>query len=82
MSGIRITDAVLYPNPGREYLKVRTALKNCRLYLHDINGREVLSAPLTDHITSVSTTSLTAGSYPYKVVQNKKEIISGIWIKK
>jgi len=80
-STIQIKDVLVYPNPGKEKLMVRTALKNCIIRLFDMKGIEVLRKPLTSHITEFNTSLLTSGTYVYVVEQNKKIVDNGKWIK-
>ena len=80
-SNIQIKDVLVYPNPGKEKLVIRTALKNCVIHLFDMKGLEVLNKPLTRHITEINTQLLTSGTYVYVVQQNKRIIDKGKWIK-
>lgn len=78
---LRISEAVVYPNPGIECINVRTGLKDCNFILFDSFGRIFMADPLTQHISTFSTKSLPSGSYHYVVKQKKKIVISGTWIK-
>lgn len=80
-SGITISDAIIYPNPGSSVINIRTALKECVFHLYDNWGRPILSRPLLNNVTSISTNTLTIGNYYYSINSKDKTIISGIWIK-
>ncbi len=80
-STIQIKDVLVYPNPGKEKLMVRTALKNCIIRLFDMNGAEILLQPLDSHITEINTRQLTPGTYVYVIQQNNKIVDKGKWIK-
>lgn len=80
-SSITISDAIIYPNPGSNVINVRTALKGCVFHLYDNWGRPILSRPLLNNITSISTNTISKGNYYYTVNIKEKTIISGIWIK-
>jgi len=80
-SGIQIKDAIVYPNPGRDKLYVRTALKNCIIRLYDMSATEVLTAPIDRHITEINTWRLKSGAYVYIIEQNDRVVEKGKWIK-
>ncbi len=80
-SGIQIKDAIVYPNPGRDKLYVRTALKNCIIRLYDMNATEVLTAPINRHVTEINTWRLKSGAYVYIIEQNDRVVDKGKWIK-
>lgn len=78
---IQVKDVLLYPNPGKDRLKVRTALKDCIIHLFDMNGKLVLTAQLSEHINTLDVSGLPAGNYSYQVIQKQKTIENGKWIK-
>ena len=80
-SGIQIKDALVYPNPGRDMLYVRTALKNCTINLYDMNAKKVLTTPIDRHITGINSNGLPAGKYIYVIQQNNRIVDKGKWIK-
>ncbi len=80
-STIQIKEALVYPNPGKEKLMVRTALKNCVIRLYDMKGIVVLTQPLDRHITEINTRQLTPGTYVYVIEQNNRVVDNGKWIK-
>lgn len=80
-SEIQIKDALVYPNPGNEKLKVRTALKNCSLHLYNTNGLKLLTQSLDRQENQILTDWLQIGTYIYVIEQNNKIVDSGKWIK-
>lgn len=79
---IQIHDVFVYPNPGNEYLQIRTALKNSIFYLFNLEGQKVITQPLNKHVTVINTSSLSQGTYVYHIVKDNTAIESGKWIKK
>jgi hypothetical protein len=80
-NNVKVSTAIVYPNPGNEIINIRTALKGCIFNLFDTFGRQILKKPMPDRITTVKTNTLSKGTYYYSVTDNNKTIISGTWIK-
>ena len=78
---IKLLDAIVYPNPGKESLNVRTALKGCTFRLLDMQGKQIIKKDLTNLVTSIYTRNLPTGSYTYMIRKNNTLIESGVWIK-
>ncbi|MBC8489480.1 MAG: T9SS type A sorting domain-containing protein [Bacteroidetes bacterium] len=75
-----VTDIIIYPNPGNDFIKINTALKNLNFYLFDIKGDQIMEKEF-DKSVSISTSHLSSGIYFYSIWRNGKEIKSGKWIK-
>ena len=75
------TMAVAYPNPGKDVLNIRTALKNARVEVYDMSGRMIYRQEITRDVTSVNAEGWSSGSYVWKVISNNIEAESGKWIK-
>lgn len=73
--------ALVYPNPGGNEMLVRTTLENACIELFDLQGKLIEKQLLNDKTTTINTSRLQAGTYLYKIVQNKEIIESGKWIK-
>ena len=73
--------AMAYPNPGVNTLNIRTALKNARVEVYDINGRLIHSQALTENVTGINAGEWAEGVYVWKVMADGKEAESGKWIK-
>jgi len=80
-SKIQIKEVLVFPNPGKEKLIIRTALKNCILNIYNTSGIKLLTAPINNHINQIMTDWLPVGTYVYIIEQNKKVIETGKWIK-
>jgi hypothetical protein len=78
---IKVSKALVYPNPGIEKLMVRTALKNCTFKLYNASGAKVLSQSLDNLITQIITSGFKTGTYFYVIEQNESIVESGKWIK-
>lgn len=73
--------AMIYPNPGKNVLNIRTRLKDARVEVYDMNGRMIHKQEITDNITSINTERWPTGAYIWKVMADGKEAKSGKWIK-
>ena len=47
---------------------------NCVLRLYDINGKEILSSPITDTLATFDTSSMKAGYYILQVIVNEGNV--------
>ena len=73
--------AMAYPNPGVNTLNIRTALKNARVEVYDLNGRLIHSQTLTENVAGINAGEWAEGVYVWKVMADGKEAESGKWIK-
>ncbi|MCD4725924.1 MAG: T9SS type A sorting domain-containing protein [Bacteroidales bacterium] len=74
-------DALIYPNPGKDYINIRTTLKNYCFELFDITGNLVINQAINNHITQINTKHLLTGTYVYFIRNKNTKIQSGKWIK-
>ncbi|MFA5419099.1 MAG: T9SS type A sorting domain-containing protein [Bacteroidales bacterium] len=81
--GIKMHEAIVYPNPGNEEIKVRIAVqhKQSLFELFDLNGRLVLKENFTGTEGTVNTTFLPSGTYIYKITTEDGLYESGKWVK-
>ena len=56
-----------YPNPGKDVLNIRTALKNARVEVYDMNGRMVYGREITENVTAIDAGDWAEGVYVWKV---------------
>jgi hypothetical protein len=79
----KVHEIILYPNPGRGYLNIRTAIQNLggKFYLFDINGKLIFQKTISDRFTQINTNTLSTGTYIYSYIYKNKEVGSGKWIK-
>lgn len=78
---ISIYDAIIYPNPGKNYFIVRTQLKNCIIQIYNQKGEQIVRENLDGLTTYINLQYIESGYYPYSITQNGKLINSGVWIK-
>ncbi len=79
-----VHDLLLYPNPGKDILQIRTGTQSTGgiLKLFDITRKDILQTKIREANTTVNTSSLPAGIYIYTYTLNGKTIETGKWIKK
>ena len=78
--------AVVYPNPGKDVLNIRTALQNAHVEIYDLSGKLIHNQQITDNITAINTSAWPSGSYVWRVVAGTStgsviEAETGKWIK-
>jgi hypothetical protein len=66
-----------YPNPGKDVLNIRTALKYARVEVYGTNGRLIHSQTLTENVTAIDTGGWADGVYVWKVISNGEETETG-----
>jgi len=81
--GIEMREALVFPNPGTDYIKVRVAAhyNQSTFELFDINGRIVLTENITGKWGEINTSHLTSGAYTYRVYNEEGLFESGKWLK-
>jgi hypothetical protein len=73
--------AIVYPNPGKNQLFLRTALKNIRFQLSDLGGNLLIDKNINQNISNFNTSSFKTGCYPWIITDGYKILESGRWIK-
>jgi len=81
---IEMREALVLPNPGTNYLKVRVAAhyKHSTFELYDINGRIMLAERINGKWGEINTSSLPSGTYIYRVYNEEGLFESGKWLKR
>ena len=79
--GIRVHEAIVYPNPAHETLNIQTQLKEAVISIYDMNGKEILTQELQQGISNIAIQHLAAGLYFYRIISYGKFIESGKWVK-
>ncbi len=79
---IPIKNAVVMPNPGRDYLQLHTGIYPSKLLLFNISGKQVLEKEINSEISHIETTHLPSGTYIWQVENSQRIIENGKWIKK
>jgi hypothetical protein len=82
--GIKMHEAIVYPNPGNEEIKVRIAIQHPQstFELFDMNGQFVLRESFFGTEGVVNTTFLPQGTYLYKITSPDGLNESGKWVKR
>ncbi len=82
-SSIEMREALVFPNPGTDYLKVRVAAhyKKSIFELYDISGKTVLSKRINGKWGEVNTVALKSGTYVYRIYNEEGLFESGKWLK-
>ncbi len=78
---ISVSDAIVYPNPGKNALNIQTALNECTLFIFDSSGRKLFEKPIIEKISTVQMVNEPPGIYLFSLIKEGKVIISGNWIK-
>jgi hypothetical protein len=84
LPNISVQDAIVYPNPGNESFTIQSGpqINGALFELFDMNGNLVLTTTLDERVETISATSLSTGTYPYRITFNNKMVGSGKWVKK
>ncbi len=84
LPNISVQDAIVYPNPGNESFTIQSGpqINGALFELFDMNGNLVLTTNLDERLETISTTSLSTGTYPYRITFDNKIVGSGKWVKK
>ena len=73
--------AIVYPNPGRGEMNIRTALPEGRIEVYDIMGKVIYKQDITEEVTKIPTEGWAKGMYLWRVYSEGKEAESGKWVK-
>lgn len=78
---IDIKSAIVYPNPGRDMMYIRTTLFNTTLKLFNQSGQEVLAKNICQNISAIDVSYLPTGTYYWQLFDDRNFIEQGKWIK-
>ena len=78
---INISNAIVYPNPGTNYLNIKTKLKNSTFELIDFTGKIIIRKFLNSFTKQINTSNIPSGMYFYRIHDNEEIIESGKWVK-
>ncbi|MCK4407172.1 MAG: T9SS type A sorting domain-containing protein [Bacteroidales bacterium] len=78
---INISNAIVYPNPGKNQITIKTFTKNSYFELFDITGKILLKKFIPDYSTEVNVSHLPKGMYFYRIYNNKNIFETGKWVK-
>jgi hypothetical protein len=79
----RSHDAIVYPNPGSTVLKVEAGpqIYGATFGLFNIGGQQVVQQTVNAPVTTINTTVLPSGVYPWRIVWKGTVIEQGKWVK-
>ena len=74
-----VKNAVVYPNPARDKIYVRTAVKDAEFILYNLNGRKIKTLKLNTKnlITPINISILPKGNYIWCITKNDQRIETG-----
>ena len=78
---INISNAIVYPNPGRNQITIKTSKENSFFELFDITGKILLKKFIPAYSTEVNVSHLRKGVYFYRIYNNKNIYETGKWVK-
>lgn len=76
-----VKNAIITPNPGKDYLQLHTGVSNAKLQLHNINGHLAMEKKVNKNTTTINTRSLKSGTYIWSLMKEGQIIENGKWIK-
>ncbi len=81
--GTRVMQAVVYPNPGNEYLMLQTGQQNMGAIftLHNLSGQKLMEQTVNSTTQQALTSELPPGNYVWTLSKGNKVIETGKWIK-
>lgn len=81
---LELTEVMAYPNPGKDYLNISVSesQNQAKVLLYNLSGSLVSEQSFSGFDTEINTSHLPQGTYLYRVVSNRQEMLySGKWIK-
>lgn len=80
---IQVKEALVFPNPGTNNLKVRIATQYSEsiFELYDINGKQMLTKEIHGRWGDINTSLLKPGTYVYRIHNSKGLFETGKWVK-
>ncbi len=73
---------LIYPNPGKDKIIIKSQSENASFCLYNINGEKVFCRNIKSVLTKINCSGLSSGLYVYSLITDNNEIISGKWVKK
>ncbi len=80
---IQMQEAIVYPNPGTNYIKVRIAEQypNSTFELYDMAGNHVLTKSIVGKWGEIETSFLQSGTFVYRIFNDDGLSETGKWVK-
>lgn len=81
--GTRVMQALVYPNPGDDYLMLQTGRQNIGAIftLHNLSGQKLIEQTVNSTSQHFSATGLPSGTYVWSLHKGNSVIETGKWIK-
>ena len=70
----------VFPNPGRDKLKVESSAENSVIRIYNLQGKLVLTKPF-DYSTEINAESLPSGLYVWEIWHDNQKVANGKWVK-
>ncbi len=80
-SPIPVKNAIVTPNPGKEYLQLHSGIYPAVFQLFNMGGQLVLEQKINQNTTTIPTQSLSAGTYIWQLLKDGKVVESDKWLK-
>jgi hypothetical protein len=82
-SGLMAHDAIIYPNPGCDFLNIQSGpqINGAMFTLYDMQGRVRIEESINNTQLKINTMQMPAGVYPWQIVFKNKVIENGKWLK-
>jgi hypothetical protein len=80
--GNKLSEVILYPNPGTDRIIVESALKNLMVSFFDMTGDCVIKKSIQSMVETLDVSGLSSGIYFYRFTSGDKVVDCGKWIKK
>jgi len=76
-------DAIVYPNPGSNYLKVESGpqIDGALFELFGMTGKMAIRETLNSRLMEINTGHLPSGNYTYRITWQNRQVGSGKWVK-
>lgn len=71
----------LFPNPGRDKMRIHSNSKGMQLQLFNLNGQQVIQLNLQRGVNTIDCSDLPGGTYIYSLYLNNAPVNSGRWVK-
>lgn len=78
---IPIKNAIITPNPGRNYLQLHTNFYPSKLQLFKMDGQIILDENIQENTTTFNMSNLTSGTYIWSLIKDGQVVEKGKWVK-
>lgn len=76
-----IKNAIITPNPGKDYLQFHSGIYPAHFQMYHINGQMVLEEAIHQNSTQIQTSQLSSSTYIWKLIKDGQVVESGKWVK-